>query len=108
MEEDALTLSVAEVVLDLESSFIKLDEMEVNSCGQWTVTGQRQNGTYGNWGLRPYNCELSHAPTKANWVKWMTSFHRSLFMGTLGRLLVGLTAVLFLLLLVTGAWLTSR
>ncbi len=107
-EEDALTLSVAEVVLDLESSFITLDEMEVNTCGQWTVTGQRQNGAYGNWGLRPSNCELSHAPTTANWVKWMTSLHRSLFMGTLGRLFVGLTAVLFLLLLVTGAWLTLK
>ena len=107
-EEDALTLSVAEVVLDLESSFSALDEMKVNACGQWTVTGQRQNGAYGSWGLRPSNCELSHAPTTANWVKWMTSLHRSLFMGTLGRIFVGLTAGLFLLLLVTGALLTLK
>ena len=107
-QDDGSKLNVAEVMLDLETSFSALDQMEVNTCGQWTVTGRLLNGDYGSWGLRLSSHELGQAPTTANWVKWMTSLHRSLFLGTLGRMLVGLTAVLFLLLLGTGAWLTWK
>lgn len=100
--------SIADFIDALGEHFTTLDDIEINTYGACSITGERHNGQHGTWGWDPEHALLSVLPQAPKWVQWMTALHRSFFLDTFGRIWAGVTAFLFLLLVLIGFLLTIQ
>lgn len=99
---------LSEVIPKIESQMFEITELRVVH-GQLIVKGFDENRKEVQSVVNPENGKLvGKPPSKSQWIRWVRTLHRSLFLNQTGRLIVGVVAVLFLLSLLTGFVLLYR
>ncbi|WP_018676711.1 PepSY domain-containing protein [Riemerella columbina] len=100
--------SLAELIPKVQSHIAEISELEVEHH-QLIVKGFDENMEEIHAVVNPEKGDLVGEPQKeSDFIKSVTTLHRSLFLHETGRLIVGVVSVLFLLSLVTGFVLLYR
>lgn len=96
-------ITVAEVVPAMKKSFTEVTELSVNANQFVVVKGIDTAGKNTSVYVDPRSGKvLASVPKKSEFFQWITDFHRSLFLHETGRLFVGITACLLLLIAISG------
>lgn len=83
----------------LQSKYLEVTTVEKDVNGFFVAAVLTEEGDFETFQINPKTGEKSGEINKqSKFYEWMTSFHRSLFLDTLGRFFVGLTAVILFLL----------
>lgn len=100
--------SLAEIIEKIQTHISEISEIEVENR-QVTVKGLDDNMSEVGGVISPKDGRIAgKAPPKPEWLKNIKALHRSLFLHETGRLIVGGTAALFLISLLTGFVLLYR
>ncbi|MEX6690570.1 PepSY domain-containing protein [Danxiaibacter flavus] len=96
-------ITVAEVVPAMKKSFAEVTELKVDANQFVLVKGVDTAGKNIFVYVDPKSGKLlASVPKKNEFFQWVTDFHRSLFLHETGRLFVGITAFLLLLIAISG------
>ncbi len=97
-------LSLAEVIDTLQGRYDEILTLEVDA-NQFVAVDviSMEEDMNGKFYINPFNGhKLGEIPEKRPIFEFMTTLHRSLFLKTIGRIFVGITAFLLLLISLTG------
>lgn len=87
----------------LQSKYLEVTTVEKDVNGFFVAAVLTEEGDFETFQINPKTGEKSGEINKqSKFYEWMTSFHRSLFLDTLGRFFVGLTAVILFFIAVSG------
>jgi len=96
-------LTLAEAIPNLKKSFTDVSEVTIDANQFVVVNGTDLNDESGHFYVDPRTGKiLVKVGKEREFFKWVTSFHRSLFLHETGRIFVGLTAFLLFLIATTG------
>lgn len=96
-------ITLAETLPALKKNFEEITDLTVDHNQFVIVKGINTKGDDVTVYVDPRTGKTLGVPEKqSEFFQWVTSFHRSLFLNELGRLFVGLTAFLLLLITVSG------
>ncbi len=94
---------LASSIDSLRSRYLEVTTVEKDANGFYNASVLTEEGEFETFRINPETGEKSGEITKqSEFYEWMTSFHRSLFLDTLGRFFVGLTAVILFFIAVSG------
>ena len=97
------TITVAQSLGALSKKFPEITAINVDERNFVTLKGFDENGDEINVYIDPATGEVLGTPQKqSDFYKWVTAFHRSLFLHEAGRFFIGLTAFLLMLITVSG------
>lgn len=87
----------------LKNNFLEVTSIEKNANGFFIASVFTEEGEQLIIQINPKTGKKSGEVVKqSGFYEWMTSFHRSLFLDTLGRFFVGLTAVILFFIAISG------
>lgn len=93
----------------LRKKYSEISEISVDHNGFVTLQGMDANDNDVNAYIDPLTGKILGKPHKENaFIKWVTSFHRSLFLHETGRIFVGINAFLLLLITISGTALVLK
>ncbi len=93
----------------LRQKYSEISEISVDYNGFVTLQGMDANDNDVNAYVDPLTGKILGTPHKESaFIKWVTSFHRSLFLHETGRIFVGINAFLLLLITISGAALVLK
>lgn len=96
-------ITVAETLQPLSKAFSEITEISVDEKNFVTLKGFTEDGDKIDAIVDPRTGKILATPKQqSDFFKWVTAFHRSLFLHEAGRFFVGLTALLLLLITVSG------
>lgn len=102
-------ITLAESLPALRKKYPEITEIRVDHNGFVTLQGMDANDNDVNAYVHPLTGEILGEPQKESaFIKWVTSFHRSLFLHEAGRFFVGINAFLLLLITISGAALVIK
>lgn len=95
--------SLAACIDSMRSKYLETTSIEKDVNGFFVASVLTEDGEFETFQINPQTGEKSAEVTKqSTFYEWMTTFHRSLFMDTLGRFFVGLTAVILFFIAISG------
>lgn len=95
--------SLATCIDSMRSKYLETTSIEKDVNGFFVASVLTEDGEFETFQINPQTGEKSAEVTKqSTFYEWMTTFHRSLFMDTLGRFFVGLTAVILFFIAISG------
>lgn len=95
--------SLATCIDSMRSKYLETTSIEKDVNGFFVASVLTEDGVFETFQINPQTGEKSAEVTKqSTFYEWMTTFHRSLFMDTLGRFFVGLTAVILFFIAISG------
>lgn len=98
---DSITL--AESLPVLNKTFSEITEISVDEKNFVTLKGFTEDGENINAYIDPRTGKLlGETQKQSDFFKWVTAFHRSLFLHEAGRFFIGLTSLLLLLITISG------
>ncbi|MCZ4222501.1 PepSY domain-containing protein [Pedobacter rhodius] len=104
---DALTL--AQAIPVLRENYLGITKISVESNQYVLVEGTDKAGANIKAYVDPRTGKIVGKPTRKNeFFQWVTSLHRSLFLHETGRVFIGLTAFLLILIAFSGIMLTIK
>lgn len=87
----------------LKNNFMEVTSVEKDANGFFIASVFTEDGEQLIIPINPQTGkQAGKLPKQSKFYEWMTSFHRSLFLDTLGRFFVGLTAVILFFIAVSG------
>lgn len=93
----------------LRQKYSEISEISVDHNGFVTLQGMDANDNDVNAYVDPLTGKILGKPHEESaFIKWVTSFHRSLFLHEAGRIFVGINAFLLLLITISGAALVLK
>lgn len=96
-------ITIAQSIPALKSTFDEITEVTVDANQFVTVDGITPDGDPAKVYVDPRTGKTLGKPhQQSEFFKWVTSLHRSLFLHEIGRLFVGITAFLLLLIVTSG------
>lgn len=100
---DLNTITLAETLPVLKKTYPEIIEINVDHNQFVTLQGMNDNGDDVNAYVDPKTAKITGTPQKKSaFIQWVTSLHRSLFLHETGRVLIGITAFLLLLITISG------
>lgn len=95
--------SLAACIDSMRSKYLETTSIEKDANGFYVASVLTEEGEFETFQINPKTGQKSGEVTKqSEFYEWMTTFHRSLFLDTLGRFFVGLTAVILFFIAVSG------
>ncbi len=102
-------LTLAQVIPALKKAYPEVSLVEVDNTQSVMLKGGAFEDGNARIYVHPLTGEkLGTVPPQSAFFEWVTDFHRSLFLHELGRLFVGITAFLFLLISISGTLLVIQ
>lgn len=103
------SLTLAKVIPTLKKHFLEISELEIDTHGFVLIKALDLEGNEVEAYVNPNTGNIIGKPEKkSEWIQWVTSLHRSLFLHETGRIIMGISAFLLLLIAITGALLISQ
>lgn len=103
------SITLAEAIPSVRSSFSEITDLTIDANQFVIVKGTDSTGKSVTAYVDPHSGKILGTPgSKSAFFQWVTSLHRSLFLHEPGRLFVGITAFLLLLIAVSGTILVIR
>lgn len=103
------SLTLAKVIPTLKKQFLEISELEIDTHGFVLIKALDLEGNEVEAYVNPNTGSVIGKPQKkSEWIQWVTSLHRSLFLHETGRIIMGISAFLLLLITITGALLISQ
>lgn len=100
---DWKTISLEECIKTLNSKYLETTTLEKNESDQFIASVLTEDGEFLTIPINPETGEkVGKSPEQSTFFKWMTTFHRSLFLDTTGRFLVGFMSVLLVFIALSG------
>lgn len=97
------TITLAESLPILRKTYPEISEISVDHNGFVTLQGMDADDNDVTAYINPATGKILGAPQKkSEFIQWVTSLHRSLFLHEAGRLFVGVNAFLLLLIVISG------
>lgn len=101
--DDLSQLSLADAMVTLQHSYAEITEITVDHNDAVTIQAFDDEGNSIDAFINPHTGDiLGQQAAKSSFIQWVTALHRSLFLKEIGRLFVGLSSFLLLLITVTG------
>lgn len=98
------TVNLAQTLPKLRENYLEISQISINHNQFVIVEGLDQDGNEVRNYINPNTGKSLGVPEKeSEFIKWITSFHRSLFLHEAGRLFVGINAFLLLLIAFSGS-----
>lgn len=102
-------VSLAELIPIVQEAFLEVVSIQVDEYQHVVVSAIDFEGEFGDYYINPKSGEILGAPEDKNaFFEFCTNLHRSLFLKTTGRLLVGITSFLLLLIAASGTVLVVK
>lgn len=96
-------ISVDECIETLTSKYFEVTSLEKNEEGVFIASVLTDDGEFLTIPINPETGEKVGKVVEQNsFFEWMTTFHRSLFLDTTGRFLVGFVSILLILITISG------
>ncbi len=96
-------VELSKVIDSLQTKYLEVTSIEKDQNGFFIASVLTEEGEFETFQINPITGEKSGDIIKqSKFYEWMTTFHRSLFLDTLGRFFVGVTAVILLLISISG------
>lgn len=107
---DAKKLPLAQVLDTLAGQYDEVLEIEVDAnYFIKAVVISMEEALDGEFYINPFNGKkIADIPPKSTFFEWMTNFHRSLFLKSTGRFLIGVTSFFLFLIALTGTLLLIK
>lgn len=97
-------LSVAEVLPALTKNYLEVSEISVDHNQFTTLKGLDEDGNDVDAYINPVTGKVvGKNQKKSDFIQWVTSLHRSLFLHEAGRLFVGVNSFLLFLIAISGS-----
>lgn len=95
--------SLAACIDSMRSKYLETTTIEKDVNGFYVASVLTEDGEFETFQINPQTGAKSGEVVKqSKFYEWMTTFHRSLFLDTLGRFFVGLTAVILFFIAISG------
>lgn len=95
--------SLAACIDSMRSKYLETTSIEKDANGFYVASVLTEDGEFETFQINPRTGIKSGEITEqSEFYEWMTTFHRSLFLDTLGRFFMGLTAVILFFIAVSG------
>ncbi|MEM9547162.1 MAG: PepSY domain-containing protein [Bacteroidota bacterium] len=107
---DLSSITLSEFIHNLNSEFEELYEITIDDYGRVMIAGEHSEleGS-SHWIIKPTDGSVFRPVVEPSaFFSFVTNFHRSLFLKTPGRLFVGITSFLLILIAITGLLLLIR
>lgn len=102
-------VSLAQTISSLQTKVQEISELEVSENSYVKLRGIDKSGDDVEVYINPKTGEMLGKPkNKSQFILWITSLHRSLFLHETGRILVGINAFLLFLIVSSGSILIIR
>jgi len=102
-------LNLAQAIPVLRQNYPGITKISVESNQFVLIEGTDKAGDAIKAYVEPTSGRIIGKPTKKNeFFQWVTSLHRSLFLHEIGRIFIGLTAFLLMLIAISGIMLTIK
>lgn len=96
-------ITLSQALPELKKTFPEITEITIDDNRFVTLEGSDQDGNSVKAYVDPTTGKILGQPIiKSDFINWVTSLHRSLFLKETGRFIVGVVSILFLLIGVTG------
>lgn len=96
-------LTLAQALPVYQQRYAEISSLSVTQNGELLLDGFDADGNELHSVIHPHTGEVVGNPLKnSDFVEWVTTFHRSLFLHEPGRIFVGVCTFLFLLILLSG------
>lgn len=96
-------LNLAETLPNIKKNYSEITELSVDDNGFVLLDASDQDGKSVKGYIDPTTGKMMGKPlVKSDFINWITSLHRSLFLKETGRFMVGVVSVLLLLMAVSG------
>lgn len=107
--DQASSISVAELIGVLEQKYMEVIELKIESDEFLEVSVITDEGDFETFYANPKTGEkIAEAKEESKWFSFSRKLHRSLFLGTIGRLTIGITAFLLLFIAISGTALVIK
>lgn len=107
--ENASSITVADLIEVLEMKYVEVIEVKVESDEFLQVSVITEEGEFETFYADPKTGEkIAVLKEESKWFSFSRKLHRSLFLGTLGRLTIGITAFLLLFIAISGTALVVK
>lgn len=102
--ENFETITLSKVIPTVKDKFLEVNEIAVDHNQFVTVKGLDENGEEIEGYIDANSGKIIGIPEKKNeFIQWVTSLHRSLFLHDTGRIIIGINAFLLFLIAVSGS-----
>lgn len=106
---EAAELNVADFITNLQEEYLEVIDISIDDEERLKVSVITHDGAFVESYIDGKTTELLDEPAELPWIfSFSKKLHRSLFMGELGRAIVGVITGLFILLLISGLILLSK
>ncbi|MBF6658425.1 PepSY domain-containing protein [Flavobacterium columnare] len=96
-------IKLAKVITPLKKEFIEVTELTVSPSQYVIIKGLDTDANEVEAIINPNTGKIIGTPKKhTQWIKWVTSLHRSLFLHKTGRIILGINAFLLAVITSTG------
>lgn len=95
--------SLKSCIDSLQSGYLEVSTIERDENGFYVASVLTEEGEFETFQFNPQTGKKTgEIINKSRFFEWMTTFHRSLFLDTLGRFFIGLTAVILFFIAISG------
>lgn len=103
------TISLAQTIPVLKEKFQEIQEVEIDENDFVLIKYADENGYDSRAYVSPLTGEILGIPKpQTPFFQWITAFHRSLFLHETGRIMMGVTAFLLILIVLSGIFLVVQ
>ncbi|TDO82961.1 sulfite reductase (NADPH) flavoprotein alpha-component [Flavobacterium chryseum] len=96
-------LTVAQVIPALQKNYLEISEININHNKFTTLKGLDEDGNDIDAYVNPETGKVLGKPEKkSEFIQWVTSLHRSLFLHETGRFIIGVNSFLLFLIAISG------
>jgi sulfite reductase (NADPH) flavoprotein alpha-component len=96
-------LTVAQVIPALQKNYLEVSEISINHNKFTTLKGLDEDGNDIDAYVNPQTGKILGKPEKkSEFIQWVTSLHRSLFLHETGRFIIGVNSFLLFLIAISG------
>lgn len=97
------SITLGETLVTLNNVYPEISEIAVDHNGFVLIQGIDNQGNDINAFINPTNGKIfGPKEKKSEWMQWVTSLHRSLFLHETGRIVIGILSFLLLLITISG------
>ncbi|WP_456312422.1 PepSY domain-containing protein [Pseudomonas shirazensis] len=96
-------LTVAQIIPALQKNYLEISEININHNKFTTLKGLDEDGNDIDAYINPQTGKILGKPEKkSEFIQWVTSLHRSLFLHETGRFIIGFNSFLLFLIAISG------
>ncbi|MGM5631328.1 PepSY domain-containing protein [Apibacter raozihei] len=97
-------ISLAQVLPVLQNKYLEITELEITENSYIKLQGLDEEGNDVEGYINPLDGKIiGKTEKKSDFIQWVTSFHRSLFLHETGRWIIGINSFLLALIAVSGS-----